>query len=43
MVSSWNLAAIKDQTKMSRKKKQQIQVKDDGEQEDGEEDVDDMF
>ena len=34
MVSNGNLAAIKDQAKMSRKKKQQIRVKDDGEQED---------
>ncbi len=43
MVFNWNLAAIKNQAKMSWKEKQQIQVKDDGEQKDGGEDVDDMF
>ncbi len=43
MVSNRNLAAIKDQVKMPWKEKQQIRGKDDGEQEDGGGDVDDMF
>ncbi len=43
MVSNRNLAAIKNQAMMSRKEKQQIRVKDDGEQEDGGGDVNDMF
>ncbi len=43
MVFNRNLAAIKDQSKMSRKEKQQIRVKNDGGQEDGGEDVDNMF
>ncbi len=43
MVSNRNLAAIKDQAKMSRKEKQHRRVKDNGEQEDGRGDVEDMF
>ncbi len=43
MVSNRNLATIKDQAKMSWKKKQQIQVKDDSEQDDGREDDNNMF
>ena len=43
MISNRNSAAINGQAKMSRREKQQIRVEDDGEKEDGGEDVDDMF
>ncbi len=43
MISNTNSDAIKGQAKMSRREKQQIRVEDDDEQQDGGEDVDDMF
>ncbi len=43
MISHRNSDAIKDQVKMSQRKKRQIRVEDDGEQEDRLEDVDDLF
>ena len=43
MISNRNLAAIKGQAKKSQREKQQIQAKDDGKQEDGGDDVNDIF
>ncbi len=43
MIFNRNSAAIRGQAKMSWREKQQIRVEDDDEQEDGGEDVDDMF
>ena len=43
MISNRNLVAIKGQARMSQREKQQIQVEDDCEQEDGGESVHDMF
>ena len=43
MISNRNLAAIKGQAKMSQREKQQIQVEDDCEQEDGWEGVHNIF
>ena len=43
MISNKKSTAIKGQARMSRRKKQQIHVKDDCEQEDRGEDVHDMF